>query len=128
MRCFYTFFTLPFTVCIFFAGFLYGLEQEQFYIHTVNVSRTERAIKDRFYFTASNTSSCDSLQNVASKKVGGSCNIVSLFLGMCLFQCRCSEDTSSYVVSETKCMDERDFREGMSVPSRYSVLKLYHHG
>ena len=123
MSCFYIFSALPF-VCICFTGILYGLEQEDFYVRAANVSRTERPKTDRFYLTVLNTSSCDNLQNVASEKVGGSCNVVPAYLGMCSFLCRCSENTSSFVVSEKKCVHERGFKEGKSIPSRYSFISV----
>ena len=111
IRGFYTFFILPF-LYICFAEIFYAFQQEHFYIHSVNLTRTETVQTAPFYLRVLNVSSCSGMQNVASKNVGGSCNVLPSYLGMCSFQCRCLEDTASFVVSRKTCMDERDFREG----------------
>ena len=111
MDCFYTFCILP-LVSICFVGFSYAIEKTLFSVHSVNVSRTETALEDRFYLRALNVSSCNILQNVAGEAVKGKCDLVSYAFEMCLFQCGCLGNTSSFVINEKKCIDERVLREG----------------
>jgi hypothetical protein len=111
MSSFYIFCTLA-LLHICFARILYAVEQEHFYIHSVNVTRFATAQMAPFYLNVLNTSSCDSLQNVARKNVDGACEILPFYRGMCSFRCRCLDGTASFVVSRKKCIDERGFREG----------------
>lgn len=107
-----------FFVSLHFAEFLYGLGQQELDIRSVKVIRTEIEITDEFYLTVSNVSSCNTLQNVASEKVRGSCqlgNEVASYLGMCMFRCSCLDVVSRFVVSKKKCLDERNFRAGESI-------------
>lgn len=111
MNCFCAFCILP-LVSICLAGFSYGLEQRPFSIHSVNVNRTETALEDRFYLKVLNVSSCNILQNVAGEAVDGKCDLVSYTFEMCLFQCRCVGNNTSFVINEKKCIDERVLMEG----------------
>ena len=105
-----------FIIC--FLGYLEGLEK-QFSIYSVNASRTRVTDSERFHITVFNTSTCNSLQDLVSDKVVAKCDYISSCLGMCSYQCRCQEKTSSILVSDMKCIDERNFREGKSFPRSY---------
>lgn len=80
---------------------------------SVNVSRGVKAT-DEFESTVWNITSCDALQNTTIRsQLGADCwEMHATGLGLCKLRCRCLKTTSSFLIKQKRCVDERNFKTG----------------
>ena len=87
-------------------------------IYAVNVTRGLVAnMPDMFILAAyGTTTKCDDLINQSSTALKAHCTVVKPTetdtMGTCILNCTCRVATSSFIINQKSCNDEREFRQG----------------